>query len=90
MSAEGGTKSIVEKAIDRTKEKRHTLLQEDAQLVEKPPLLTRLWNGVVHTVTGFKLLAIDVRLSTKLLMKSLRGQQLTRRESKLVSSLMIS
>ena len=88
LSAEGGTKSLIEKAVDRRKEKRRVSLQEDAyQLkIEKPPLLRRLWDGVVHTITGFRLFAKDVRLSTKLLVKSLRGQQLTRRENKLVSA----
>ena len=85
LSADSSTKSVIEKAIDRRKEKRHISLQEDAQLVEKPPLLRRIWDGVVHTVTGFRLFANDIRVSTKLLVKSLRGQQLSRRESKLVS-----
>ena len=85
--AEGGTKSLIEKAIDRRKEKRHSS-QEDVQVIVKPPLLQRLWDGVVHTVTGFRLFANDVRVSTKLLVKSLRGNQLSRRESKLVSLLM--
>ena len=85
--AEGGTKSLIEKAIDRRKEKKHNS-QEDVQVIVKPPLLQRLWDGVVHTVTGFRLFANDVRVSTKLLVKSLRGNQLSRRESKLVSLLM--
>lgn len=87
LSAEGGAKSLIEKAVDRRKEKKQISLQEDAQVVKKSPLLRRLWDGVVHTITGFRLFALDVRLSTKLLVKSLRGQQLTRRENKLVSVL---
>ena len=87
LSVEGGAKSLIEKAVDRRKEKRQISLQEDAQLeIKKPSLLRRLWDGVVHTITGFRLFAKDVRLSTKLLVKSLRGQQLTRRENKLVSA----
>jgi len=86
LSAEGDAKSLIEKAVDRKKEKRHVSLQEDAENIKKPPLLKRLWDGVVHTVTGFRLFANDIRLSTKLLVKSLRGQQLSRRERKLVSS----
>ena len=88
LSAEGGTKSLIEKAVDRKKEKRQISLQEDEELrIKKPPLLRRLWDGAVHTITGFRLFAKDVKLSTKLLVKSLRGQQLTRRENKLVSVL---
>lgn len=82
LSAEGGAKSLIEKAVDRRKEKKQISLQ-DEQLVKKSPLLRRLWDGVVHTITGFRLFANDVRVSSKLLVRSLRGQQLTRRENKL-------
>lgn len=87
-NAEGGAKSLIEKAVDRKKEKRQISVQEDVAVVKKPPLLRRLWDGVRHTITGFRLFANDIRISSKLLVRSLQGQQLTRRESKLVSVVM--
>ena len=92
MDAEGerGSKSLKEKAVDRREEKRSSSSQVDVQVTEKPPLLQRLRDGVVHTVTGFRLFVNNVRVSTKLLMKSVRGDQLSRRESKLVSLLTIN
>ena len=72
--------------MGRIKEKKQISSQEDGQVVEKPPLLRRLWDGVKHTITGFRLFANDVRLSTKYLVRSVRGQQLSRRESQLVST----
>lgn len=46
------------------------------------------WWCEAYTITGFRLFANDIKISSKLLVKSLQGQQLTRRESKLVSRLM--
>jgi len=89
--SEGGAKSVVEQAVNRLKDKRVTsTVKEDVHVtVEKPPLLQRVWDGVVHTITGFRLFIKDVRLSTRYLVKSLRGQQLSRRERKLVSLLLL-
>lgn len=86
LNAEGGTKSLIEKAVDRVKEKKLSTIQNEQLVADKPPLLKRLWDGVIHTITGFRLFAKDVRLSTKYLVRSLRGQQLSRRESQLVST----
>ncbi|XP_065883328.1 mitochondrial proton/calcium exchanger protein-like isoform X2 [Dysidea avara] len=83
--SEGGSKSVIEQAVSRLKGKRVApAVKEDAHIiVEKPPLLQRVWDGVVHTITGFRLFIKDVRLSTRYLVKSLSGQQLSRRERKL-------
>jgi len=89
--SESGAKSVVEQAVNRLKGKRVTpVVKEDAHVVkEKPALLQRVWDGVVHIITGFRLFIKDVRLSTRYLMKSLRGQQLSRRERKLVSFMLL-
>lgn len=86
LNAEGGTKSLIEKAVDRVKEKKLSTIQNEQLVADKPPLLKRLRDGVIHTITGFRLFAKDVRLSTKYLVRLLRGQQLSRRESQLVST----
>eukprot|EP00118_Oscarella_pearsei_P006429 m.28943 g.28943 ORF g.28943 m.28943 type:complete len:635 (+) comp31109_c0_seq7:97-2001(+) len=48
----------------------------------KPPLLERIKAEALHYYNGFKLLYFDVRISSRFLLKSLRGQTLTRRERK--------
>ena len=82
---------MIEQAVSRLKGKRVApAVKEDAHIiVEKPPLLQRVWDGVVHTITGFRLFIKDVRLSTRYLVKSLSGQQLSRRERKLVSFMIL-
>ena len=78
---------MIEQAVHRLKEKRVApVAKEDVEVaVEKPPILQRIRDGAVHTITGFRLFIKDVKLSTRYLVKSLRGQQLSRRERKLVS-----
>ena len=64
------------------------------QLVKKPPLSVRIskyvknpkeifiliWHGIIHTFHGFRLFALETRLSMKYVLKLLRGQSLNRKE----------
>ena len=53
-----------------------------------PPLTTRIWTKVKHEAShywhGTKLLASDIRISSRLLASLLRGKTLTRRERRQV------
>ena len=48
----------------------------------KPSLWTRIVNELKHYYHGFRLLFIDIRISSGLLMRLLKGETLTRREKK--------
>lgn len=48
----------------------------------KRPLLKRIWDELVHYYHGFRLLFIDIRVSSRLLYRVLNGEDLTRREHK--------
>ncbi|XP_059607790.1 mitochondrial proton/calcium exchanger protein [Phlebotomus argentipes] len=68
--AERGLAPVPEKAVAKT--------------VAKKSLGQRVWAEILHYYHGFRLLAIDVRISSKLLWKVLNGQKLTRREYQLL------
>lgn len=55
-----------------------------ATVAVKKSLKQRIWDEIVHYYHGFRLLGIDVRISCKLLWKTLNGEKLTRRENKLL------
>lgn len=56
-----------------------------------PPLMSRVWTKVKHEAShywhGTKLLASDIRISSRLLASLLRGKTLTRRERRQVRSI---
>ena len=52
--------------------------------VPKPTILQRVWDTVLHYYNGFKLLALEIRVSSRLLIKTVQGKALSRRESKQV------
>ncbi|GAB0099446.1 Mitochondrial proton/calcium exchanger protein [Sergentomyia squamirostris] len=64
----GGVKPVTERGL--------APLPENA----KRSLGQRVWAEILHYYHGFRLLAIDVRVSSKLLYKVLNGEKLTRRE----------
>jgi LETM1 and EF-hand domain-containing protein 1 len=43
-------------------------------------LLLFIWGGIMHTFHGFRLFALETRLSMKYVLKLLRGQSLNRKE----------
>ena len=49
----------------------------------KPSLATRVKEVALHYFHGFRLLVLDVRVAFRLLLKTMQGHTLTRRESKL-------
>ena len=61
----------------------HMLLSVQLPLVSpKPSLATRVKEVALHYFHGFRLLVLDVRVAVRLLLKTLQGHTLTRRESK--------
>ena len=59
--------------------------KEPDQVVEaKPPLLTRLKNALMHYYHGFRLLFLELRITARLLGKTMKGKPLSRREKKQV------
>ncbi|RGB24282.1 LETM1-like protein [Rhizophagus diaphanus] len=51
-----------------------------AAVTKKKPLTTRIKDEITHYWHGTKLLGLEIKISTKLLYKLLKGQKLTRRE----------
>lgn len=51
----------------------------------KRPLIKRIWDELVHYYHGFRLLFIDIRVSSRLVYRVLNGDDLSRREHKQVS-----
>ncbi|RIA89627.1 LETM1-like protein [Glomus cerebriforme] len=51
-----------------------------ATVAKKKPLTTRIKDELIHYWHGTKLLGLEIKISTKLLYKLLKGQKLTRRE----------
>ena len=62
--------------------------KSDVPVEPVPPLTTRIWTKVKHEAShywhGTKLLASDIRISSRLLASLLRGKTLTRRERRQV------
>ena len=48
--------------------------------VPKRSIAKRVWDEIVHYYHGFRLLFIDIRIASRLLLKSMRGNDLSRRE----------
>lgn len=53
---------------------------DKSKSLPKPPIMTRIKEGLSHYWHGSKLLAYETKISTKLLIKLMRGEQLIRRE----------
>ena len=51
----------------------------------KPPILTRIKDGFIHYYHGFRLFFLELRVSSRLLRKTLSGNSLSRRELKQVN-----
>jgi LETM1 and EF-hand domain-containing protein 1 len=49
----------------------------------KPSLAARVKEVALHYFNGFRLLVLDVRVAIRLLLKTMQGQTLTRRENRL-------
>lgn len=91
VSAAEGSKSKVEEAVSAVREKLSQQTETKIFDVVKPePVKPKksLWTKIVHEVKhyyhGFRLLFIDIKVSSKLVWRLLRGKMLTRREHKLL------
>lgn len=91
--------SKVEETVHVLKEKAKEQLKSEAvaapvqksAAVAAPTksLKQRIVDELVHYYHGFRLLFIDINVSRKLIWRVLNGKQLTRREHKLVSALIV-
>ncbi|XP_065828073.1 mitochondrial proton/calcium exchanger protein-like [Oscarella lobularis] len=55
---------------------------EKSEQIVKPSIWQRIKGEALHYYSGFKLLYYDVKISSRFLLKSMRGETLTRRERK--------
>jgi LETM1 and EF-hand domain-containing protein 1 len=74
---------------ENTTHKVSQFVKEEANINEKTvtkkkPLITRIKDEIIHYWHGTKLLGLEIKISTKLLYKLLKGQKLTRREHRQV------
>ncbi|CCH43605.1 hypothetical protein BN7_3158 [Wickerhamomyces ciferrii] len=74
----------LETDLDRLKQDDPTIpkvpVQNNLETIPKPPLMERIKHEIKHYWDGTKLLGYEVKISTKLLFKMIRGYELTRRE----------
>jgi len=69
------------------KEKTECVVNNNEQLkkvVVKPPLWERIKGEILHYYHGFRLLGLDMKVSAKLIWRILHGNELSRREHRLV------
>lgn len=77
--------SKVEETVNLLKGKaKDEALSKEQLPVPKKSLTTRIMDEVKHYYHGFRLLFLDINISRKLAMKALRGQNLSRREHRLL------
>ncbi|KAG0416334.1 hypothetical protein HPB47_006550 [Ixodes persulcatus] len=81
--------SKVEGTVKALKEAEHPVADvakpaatAPAHPIPKRSLLKRIWDELVHYYHGFRLLFIDIRVSSRLAYRVLNGDSLTRREHK--------
>ena len=74
---------------EKVKESESTSEKASDKLVknqDKPKLMQRIKDEIIHYYHGFKLLFIDVRISSKYVWRTVNGDTLSRREYRQVSS----
>ncbi|XP_044735836.1 mitochondrial proton/calcium exchanger protein [Chrysoperla carnea] len=76
--------SKVEETVKAIKEQAKEISDKTPSTQVKKKWRTIVWEEVVHYYNGFRLLFIDVRLSTALCIRLLRGKPLTRREHRML------
>ncbi|CAG8730739.1 5616_t:CDS:10, partial [Dentiscutata erythropus] len=72
--------SNIREAVQVAKEDTNVIDKSSDAIVKKKPLFTRVKDELVHYWHGTKLLGLEIKISTKLMYKLLKGQKLTRRE----------
>lgn len=74
--------SKIEETVERLKEKQTVVPKEPAAVEVKKSMWVRFKDECTHYYSGFKLLFLDVQVSSKIVWKILRGKTLSRRESR--------
>lgn len=71
--------------LKKKEEEQKTKPTEVAKPVVKKSLVQKIWSELVHYYHGFRLLFIDVKISSGLVWRVLNGKTLTRREYRLLT-----
>jgi LETM1 and EF-hand domain-containing protein 1 len=74
-------RKAIDKLINLTITRQRRLEQQ------KPALFVTLKNTVIHYYHGFRLFGLEVKVASRLFIKTLRGHSLTRQEQRQVCSL---
>jgi len=79
--------SKIEETVNAVKEKAQKEAEGKEVATVKPTksIKQKVIDEVMHYYHGFKLLGLNAKISFKLALKKMRGQELTRREHNLVS-----
>lgn len=77
-----GTVKALKEAEPSTAAAKPDVPAAPAPVPPKRPLIKRIWDELVHYYHGFRLLFIDIRVSSRLVYRVLNGEELTRREHK--------
>lgn len=72
--------STIRETVPVAKEDTNVIDKSSDVIIKKKPLITRIKDELVHYWQGTKLLGLEIKISTKLTYKLLKGQKLTRRE----------
>ncbi|CAG8761389.1 16913_t:CDS:2, partial [Gigaspora rosea] len=72
--------STIRETVPAAKEDTNVIDKSSDVIIKKKPLITRIKDELVHYWQGTKLLGLEIKISTKLTYKLLKGQKLTRRE----------
>jgi len=82
--------SKIEETIKSIKEEKQLkgkteyVVSNNEKAIVKPPLWERVKGEILHYYHGFRLLGLDMKVSAKLIWRILHGNELSRREHRLV------
>jgi len=76
---------LTHKSAQSAKDDVNTSETKPTAIAKKKPLMTRIKDELVHYWDGTKLLGLEIKISTKLLYKLMKGHKLTRREYRQVT-----
>lgn len=79
-------KNIKEEKELKEKMSESAVKVQEQKAVAKPSIWQRVKAEILHYYHGFRLLGLDMRVSAKLIWRILHGNELSRREHRLVRS----
>lgn len=79
-----------QKAEEKAKAEDSVVKSVPKEIIEKPTIWQKVKGEILHYYHGFRLLGLDMKISSKLLWRILKGHELSRREHRLVSYIEIT